>query len=384
MDIKGLYNKFVVQRTDGSSEPGRKHANCEYFVIDLTHDPSLATHVADACESTRPVLARDLRSRLNKEAVRWEAKLAALRAPVDVDGMLRSTLTEDDAEGLAREAIELFSTHGCETVQSIMDVLVKADARAREAMRPHAARLAREAEGLRAEVYRLNAARVMAEEALDRGRKWHEKRTADLDAARAELAKVVLERDAMAERLRAELEAARDPVDGPEAKLAERTAEIERLRADIAHETARRDDQIAQLEQRLGERETEATQYRVAASRAAEVLRTVEWSGVADGGDPGPEPGGCPCCGADKPGPHASTCTLDACLVGSPCADTAALWRVLALARGAIASDEGFTDADLGRTVAQAAEQLRALGHDPDDIWIEPSDAEPITPRGQP
>jgi multidrug efflux pump subunit AcrA (membrane-fusion protein) len=241
----------------------------------------------------------------------------------------------------------------------------------------------------------------MAEEALDRGRKWHEKRTADLDAARAELAKVVLERDAVrlrcdlriAERDEAlqQLTAARAEIERLTKALAEAVeqrenllAEVERLRADLARETARRDDQIAQLEQRLGERETEATQYRVAASRAAEVLRTVEWSGVADGGDPGPEPGGCPCCGADKPGPHASTCTLDACLVGSPCADTAALWRVLALARGAIASDEGFTDADLGRTVAQAAEQLRALGHDPDDIWIEPSDAEPITPRGQP
>ena len=34
-----LYNKFNVTRTDGKSEPGMKHDRCEYFVLDLTHDP---------------------------------------------------------------------------------------------------------------------------------------------------------------------------------------------------------------------------------------------------------------------------------------------------------------------------------------------------------
>lgn len=47
--VKGLHlpqtqrglnmNKFQVTRTDGSSEPGGKHHGCEYFVLDLTHDP---------------------------------------------------------------------------------------------------------------------------------------------------------------------------------------------------------------------------------------------------------------------------------------------------------------------------------------------------------
>jgi len=36
---KGLYNKFIVARTDGKSEPGGKHEHCHYFVLDVDHDP---------------------------------------------------------------------------------------------------------------------------------------------------------------------------------------------------------------------------------------------------------------------------------------------------------------------------------------------------------
>jgi hypothetical protein len=36
---KGLYTKYNVSRTDGSSEPGGKHEKCRYFVLDLDCDP---------------------------------------------------------------------------------------------------------------------------------------------------------------------------------------------------------------------------------------------------------------------------------------------------------------------------------------------------------
>ena len=36
---RGLYEKFAVERTDGKSKIGEKHEGCEYFVLDLTHDP---------------------------------------------------------------------------------------------------------------------------------------------------------------------------------------------------------------------------------------------------------------------------------------------------------------------------------------------------------
>ncbi len=41
MDDKdhGLYSKYKVIRADGSGEPGGKHENCSYFILDLDHDP---------------------------------------------------------------------------------------------------------------------------------------------------------------------------------------------------------------------------------------------------------------------------------------------------------------------------------------------------------
>lgn len=61
----GLYRKFDVRRTDGSSEPGGKHEDCCYFVLDLTHDkhaiPALRAY-AKACREEYPNLAADLDS----------------------------------------------------------------------------------------------------------------------------------------------------------------------------------------------------------------------------------------------------------------------------------------------------------------------------------
>jgi hypothetical protein len=60
-------NKYRVERTDGSTVPGGKHARCEYFVLDLRHDrfarPALEAY-ASACEAEYPLLAADLRSKL--------------------------------------------------------------------------------------------------------------------------------------------------------------------------------------------------------------------------------------------------------------------------------------------------------------------------------
>ena len=64
---RGLYRKYVVTRVDGSSEPGRKHEKCDYFVLDLTHDPfalhAIAAYV-HACEKEYPALAEDLRKKV--------------------------------------------------------------------------------------------------------------------------------------------------------------------------------------------------------------------------------------------------------------------------------------------------------------------------------
>lgn len=60
---RGLYQKFEVTRTDGSSGRGGRHEHCEYFVLDITHDPfafpALLAYAA-ACRAKFPKLADDL------------------------------------------------------------------------------------------------------------------------------------------------------------------------------------------------------------------------------------------------------------------------------------------------------------------------------------
>lgn len=59
----GIYRKYVVTRTDGSTGPGGKHERCAYFVLDLEHDefaiPALKAY-AKACHKTHPALAADI------------------------------------------------------------------------------------------------------------------------------------------------------------------------------------------------------------------------------------------------------------------------------------------------------------------------------------
>jgi hypothetical protein len=60
---RGIYEKFRIERTDGKHLPGEKHDGCEYFVLDLTHDPhaipALAAYAA-SCREEYPLLAADL------------------------------------------------------------------------------------------------------------------------------------------------------------------------------------------------------------------------------------------------------------------------------------------------------------------------------------
>ena len=63
---RGLYEKFMVERRDGSSDPGGKHHDCEYYVLDLDHDPHAAPALeayAASCEREYPALAADLRAK---------------------------------------------------------------------------------------------------------------------------------------------------------------------------------------------------------------------------------------------------------------------------------------------------------------------------------
>ncbi|MGE5523418.1 MAG: hypothetical protein ACM3SS_06875, partial [Rhodospirillaceae bacterium] len=119
---RGLYHKFNVERTDGSSAPGGKHHGCDYFVLDMTHDAfakAALTAYADACEKEYPLLADDLRARYNlspapqgsvvvpeePDAVRVDSGFdydAALKAHIPTACRSTSTTSRSSASGLAR------------------------------------------------------------------------------------------------------------------------------------------------------------------------------------------------------------------------------------------------------------------------------------------
>lgn len=65
---QGVFQKFEVRRTDGSSEPGGKHHDCRYFVLDVDHDvlakPALQAYAA-ACAATHPDLSADMVKRFD-------------------------------------------------------------------------------------------------------------------------------------------------------------------------------------------------------------------------------------------------------------------------------------------------------------------------------
>jgi hypothetical protein len=63
MKPEGLYQKYRVTRTDGQSEPGCKHHECKYFVLDMKHDKHAKAAIlayAHSCEGEYPALAFDL------------------------------------------------------------------------------------------------------------------------------------------------------------------------------------------------------------------------------------------------------------------------------------------------------------------------------------
>ena len=60
---RGVYKKFEVTRTDGSSAEGGKHHGCRYFVLDLDHDPHARAAMeayAKSVRKTHPKLYADI------------------------------------------------------------------------------------------------------------------------------------------------------------------------------------------------------------------------------------------------------------------------------------------------------------------------------------
>lgn len=105
---QGIFRKFDVSRVDGSDGPGGKHEGCEYFVLDVDHDPHAAAALrayAASCADTHPELARELMGR-------WgEPKLNPYEEAV-IDQLVVAHIYNETHDHDARKAVDdLISYH---------------------------------------------------------------------------------------------------------------------------------------------------------------------------------------------------------------------------------------------------------------------------------
>lgn len=70
---QGIFHKFTVNRVDGSDQPGGKHEGCDYFVLDMDHDPHAKAAIqayALSCAQSHPQLSAELLARYPLEVVK--------------------------------------------------------------------------------------------------------------------------------------------------------------------------------------------------------------------------------------------------------------------------------------------------------------------------
>ena len=107
---RGIYEKFIVHRTDGEHESCRKHDGCEYFVLDLSCDdharPAIMAY-ARSCKADYPLLAADLLKKAHEiksnDDDRQECEAEAMgythtRSPCDDDCPVCFPTTADQKE----------------------------------------------------------------------------------------------------------------------------------------------------------------------------------------------------------------------------------------------------------------------------------------------
>ena len=98
---RGLYQKFRVERTDGSSAPGGRHDGCRYFVLDLDHDPFAKDALkayAGACEGRYPALAADLAATLPTMAAALPPERGWYMSPDQMPGERLAGMSDADLD----------------------------------------------------------------------------------------------------------------------------------------------------------------------------------------------------------------------------------------------------------------------------------------------
>lgn len=101
---KGLLDQYQVRRRDGSSRKGKKHSECENFVLDLTHDKFAEAALlayARTCESEYPKLAKDILAGIKRRAVaRFNATVRPTSGPLVVGDLIRYTPSQNGSVGI--------------------------------------------------------------------------------------------------------------------------------------------------------------------------------------------------------------------------------------------------------------------------------------------
>jgi len=113
---QGLFRKFDVRRTDGSSEPGRKHHGCEYFVLDVYHDPAARAALkayADAVEAPHPLLAADMRERYAIAAIQAQGVPDGVVLQIDAAVVQQEPLSREEREVVVRSIRD-----GCDLIHA--------------------------------------------------------------------------------------------------------------------------------------------------------------------------------------------------------------------------------------------------------------------------
>lgn len=111
-DQRGWHEKFHVTRRDGESAPGGKHRDCEYFVLDLTHDEAAIRALAAyavAVHKAKPALSVDIASRYEVEFLRAAqdaSVMPMLGELLDAYEGLPGDLSSDPDFGALSEIIE--------------------------------------------------------------------------------------------------------------------------------------------------------------------------------------------------------------------------------------------------------------------------------------
>lgn len=127
----GRFEKFKgIERTDGQSAPGQKHHGCDYFVLDLTHDPHAMPAIkayAASCRADYPQLAADLDPFGTAEAV-------SVAAAQDTVARFQAWLLRDEAAKEQRIGDSYVDT--APDVASAHQVLAKALRAGAEALEP--------------------------------------------------------------------------------------------------------------------------------------------------------------------------------------------------------------------------------------------------------